>query len=396
MRKTLFLLGILLVCGLPCSAQSATTNLQITKPQTGQAQPVTTIASGFDYLDTAIAGRLTKTITTADVTLTTIEARNSVIELSGTLTGSRNLIVPAKAKLYVIQNGTSGAFSVTVKTASGTGVAVQQGYTSIVRCDGTNVVFAIGKGSGSTNYLREDGTWAAPPGGGGGDSTSKAAYGSRPAVSNDGNLFFPTDGYAVDRDNGTTYDPWGPLFALTRPPALSGFTAVNQGSATADESRGAIEIVAPTSAGDNLRIWKKSAPATPYTITAGLLLTMVGENYVRGGLLWRESSSGKAVSLDFTYGGGWQWGVTKWTNSTTYSADYRLVPGLLMGPVIWLRINDDGTNRKCSVSCDGRNFVQIHSVGRTDFITADEIGFHVNVNNANYQAAMTLLSWKQE
>ncbi|HYE72638.1 MAG TPA: hypothetical protein VEF04_04870 [Blastocatellia bacterium] len=393
--KKLFVLFALILLAQIGQAQSTTTNLSITKPATGQAQPVTTIATAIDYLDTAIAGRLTKSITSADVTLTTIEARNSVIELSGTLTGNRNLIVPAKAKLYVIQNSTSGAHTVTVKTSGGTGVAVQQGYTSVVRCDGTNVVFAIGKGSGTSNYLREDGTWATPPGAGGGDSTRKAAYGSRPAVSNDGDIFFPTDGYAIDRDNGTTYDPWGPLFALTRPPALAGFTAVNQGSATAAESRGAIELVAPTSGTDNLRIWKKSAPATPYTITAAFMPTLIGSNYVRCGLLWRESSTGKVVSHDITYGGGWQWGVTKWTDATTYSADYRLIPAMV-SHIIWLRINDDGSNRKCSVSFDGRNFVEIHSVGRTDFITANEVGFEINVNNSTYAAAVTLLSWKEE
>jgi hypothetical protein len=131
-------------------AQSTTSNLGITKPQTGQAQPQVTIATGFDQFDAAIAGRQTKSVSTADVTLTTTEARNKILEFTGTLTGNRNVIVPTLPRTYLVYNGTSGAFSLTVKTASGTGVAITQGNRVWIYCDGTNVVAAtIGSGGGS-------------------------------------------------------------------------------------------------------------------------------------------------------------------------------------------------------------------------------------------------------
>jgi hypothetical protein len=45
------------------------------------------------------------------------------------------------------------------------------------------------------------------------------------------------------------------------------------------------------------------------------------------------------------------------------------------------------------MSADGQHFMAIHTVGRTDFLTADEVGIVVNSQNATFAAAGTLLSW---
>lgn len=61
-------------------------------------------------------------------------------DIQGALTANRNLIVPTSTKQYVVRNATTGAFTLTVKTASGTGIAVPQGHLQKLFCDGTNVV----------------------------------------------------------------------------------------------------------------------------------------------------------------------------------------------------------------------------------------------------------------
>lgn len=82
--------------------------------------------------------RAVETVTTADVTVT-LSARADYIEVTGALTGNRNLIVPANGQ-WSIFNNTTGGFTLTVKTASGTGVAVGQTKRCILIADGTNVV----------------------------------------------------------------------------------------------------------------------------------------------------------------------------------------------------------------------------------------------------------------
>lgn len=75
----------------------------------------------------------------SDVTLTTTQCSGLFIILYGTLTGNINVKVPAALGVYGIKNITSGAYTVTVKTPSGSGVLLAQGGGNMLFCDGTNV-----------------------------------------------------------------------------------------------------------------------------------------------------------------------------------------------------------------------------------------------------------------
>ena len=90
-------------------------------------------AGTFDYLAIDVSG-------TGNYTLSTFELDRIAYNLFGTLTGNRNIIVPATIQQYWITNATSGAFTLTVKTSAGTGITVPQGEAQILYCDGTDVV----------------------------------------------------------------------------------------------------------------------------------------------------------------------------------------------------------------------------------------------------------------
>jgi len=69
--------------------------------------------------------------------------KNQVLKLTGTIAGNVNVTIPDSIeKTYVVENATSGAFTVTFKTSSGTGVTwgTTEKTTKIVYSDGTNVV----------------------------------------------------------------------------------------------------------------------------------------------------------------------------------------------------------------------------------------------------------------
>lgn len=89
----------------------------------------------FDYTSIAVAG-------TGNYTLSGAELNRVAYNFTGVLTGNRVIIVPATVQQYWVDNATTGAFTLTVKPALGTGVAVTQGARSILYCDGTNVVSA--------------------------------------------------------------------------------------------------------------------------------------------------------------------------------------------------------------------------------------------------------------
>ena len=111
------------------------------------------------YVEQAVTsgGTTQLTITDGDATESTSVARHAVIKLTGTITGNSIVTVPDSIeKVYIVTNGTSGAYTVQFKTASGTGITfgVSEKTTRLVYSDGTNIVDA-GFGGASDMEGRE-------------------------------------------------------------------------------------------------------------------------------------------------------------------------------------------------------------------------------------------------
>jgi len=100
-----------------------------------------------EALEQALVETATITFASADVTLTLTDtnakqnARALRLNLTGTTGGSRDLIVPAIQKPYIINNGT--ADTITVKVSGQTGVAVPAGRSYLLYNNGTDVVNAL-------------------------------------------------------------------------------------------------------------------------------------------------------------------------------------------------------------------------------------------------------------
>ena len=106
-------------------------------------------------LEQAITGYGTITVSdVGDTTLTALngapdQARNMFLNLTGAITGTRNVIVPALSsaglpvtKMYIVKNGTTGNQSIIIKTSAvgSTGVTIPNGATLVVWSDATNVI----------------------------------------------------------------------------------------------------------------------------------------------------------------------------------------------------------------------------------------------------------------
>jgi len=108
--------------------------------------------TNLDIVNTAISGYVEQAVTsggTLALSITdgasTATAQNAVIKLTGTITGNSIVTVPDSVeKVYIVTNGTSGAYTVQFKTASGTGVTfgVSEKTTKLFYSDGTNIVDA--------------------------------------------------------------------------------------------------------------------------------------------------------------------------------------------------------------------------------------------------------------
>jgi len=167
-------------------------------------------------------------------------------------------------------------------------------------------------------------------------------------------------------------------------PSDTGYSWDNQGSATLTDNTSHLVLACGSDGGASLHVRYKTAPATPYVITAVLMSNFyvdTGTN-PQAGLVFRESGSGKIqIFGPAVFGGGAYYQLMAWTSSSSFSSStfqYK-IPGMQCA-VAWLRIADDGSNKKFSVSNDSVNWQEVFSHGRTTFLTADQIGFGIRTD----------------
>jgi hypothetical protein len=94
----------------------------------------------FRRLEAAVGQTSSIAVTSANVTLTDEQERALYIKVTGTLTGNRSVLTNDRKGFWIVHNGTSGAFSLTFKTASGSGVVIPQGGKAVLVSDGTDVL----------------------------------------------------------------------------------------------------------------------------------------------------------------------------------------------------------------------------------------------------------------
>lgn len=108
----------------------------------------------FASADKNLGGIVTKSLSNVNVTLTASESENLILRLTGTLTGNVQITTSAQG-VTLVENATSGAFSVTINYTGGIGtpVTVPQGILSLVTTDATNGPFLLAIGSATLSTL---------------------------------------------------------------------------------------------------------------------------------------------------------------------------------------------------------------------------------------------------
>lgn len=230
----------------------------------------------------------------------------------------------------------------------------------------------------------------------GGSGGNIGTLASRPSAASLGanNLYFATDSHQLSRSNGASYAVFGPIYPITAADNTL-FSWVNQGSATLSTNGGALLLSATASGVQDVKLRVMTAPATPYTFTALVQVVLNGTDFATAGVAFRESGTGRLhVAGPIVNGTRQEMISAKYFTPTSFSANYT-VQRVQPSATWWLRLTDDGTNRIVSWSPDGLNFIQINSVSRTDFLTANQVGFYADSNTSNNPLWISLLSWTQ-
>lgn len=138
-------------------------NLEITHIEQSQSQKEVTANEAFNVLDAALS-QITITLTSGSPatqttyalseTTTPQEWQYGILNFTGSPGLNKDILFPLNKKFYIVYNGTNVTLRLTVAgSPTPTGVTVDAGDTTIVRCDGTNIVeVSAGGGGGSTSY----------------------------------------------------------------------------------------------------------------------------------------------------------------------------------------------------------------------------------------------------
>jgi hypothetical protein len=152
-------------------ASSTSSDLKLELMTTGEKSGTwgTITNTNLQILEQAASGYLSLAVGSADVALSlanhaTANGKNLYYKLTGTLTANRTVTMPDSAeRVFIVEDATSRSssnYTLTVKTVSGTGLALPVGSTTILYSDGTNITGKLqtkGYYTPSANYTAVNG-----------------------------------------------------------------------------------------------------------------------------------------------------------------------------------------------------------------------------------------------
>jgi hypothetical protein len=186
----------------------------------------------------------------------------------------------------------------------------------------------------------------------------------------------------------------------------SDFTDLNMSNGTKTDQGGTILLrQGSIASGEELVGMYVSAPSAPHVRIAAFQMNAVmnsgnGSASFIGCLFIRDSGNGKFVGLGIHKNGNGNPEVLvgRWNSATSYSADiFGSTSYFQHSETIWLKIEDDNTDFKFSVSSDGFNWIELATQGRTAFLTTPgQVGWGSRKANANpRQSLLRLCHWSK-
>jgi hypothetical protein len=207
--------------------------------------------------------------------------------------------------------------------------------------------------------------------------------------------------YEVDLTLGQAQANMSPF--PTTPYEDAGFTWENQGPTSYNIKGSGVYVDNGSNSDLNLHLRHK-AKTGPYKITALIIPNNPVRNFPTDmGIGWRESSTGKMVTLGLknqeyivSYLESW-----KWESSTSYDAptasDYFLYIDVNYSQ-LFLQLEVDSTYRYMRFSYDGLHFITVSSMLKNDFILPDQVFYYIRAGGGlrwqNF--GMYIASWKEE
>jgi hypothetical protein len=234
-------------------------------------------------------------------------------------------------------------------------------------------------------------------GGGGGLASLSDLYanliGTSCSGTNSGQIAIPTNSlYNLLRCNGATWDHFWHGTKVTPPTVTLLAGTVNNPVVTA--VNGGLFMEGAAGSTFSVRGIYQSYPTPPFKVEVLVIPRWVIQNANAAGILLQDSVSGKLVTFGLHFTNNPALEINQWNTVSSWNSSANSTPGPDARGDLWLRIEDNGTNRLFSYSSDGSNWEQYFSHQRTTFITPDRLGIFVYNLNSNYKAGANFLHYQ--
>lgn len=294
-------------------------------------------------------------------------ANNATTSLNGSITSGATSLVVMSSSLFP----SSGNFRVSIDGEIILVTGVSGTTWTVTRAQENTTAIAHNSGAAVTHILTAGALIQLKT-----DVVTTGTFASRPTAGVNGRIYYPTDGPISFIDDGTNWRPLvGGTILGTQPAAASTWNKLNftqQGSQTAaptlSDNFGTLKLVI-TGGTANLQGIYETMSAGTWTLTVALNMTSL-VNFAAAGLFCSDGTKYVAQLTSYNSSiGGHSLDCNTYT-SVSSGANVQQNYATQMGNIIWLRMQDDGTNINYYWSQNGIDFMEYRSVGRTSFLAS--------------------------
>jgi hypothetical protein len=334
----------------------------------------------------SVSGSPVTTSGTLAITATTGETANQFLATPNGSTGAVGLRTITAADLPLATTGAFGAVKpdgTTITISGGVITSTSSGGMTNPMTTAGDVIYGGTSGTptrlagGTSGYvLTSNGATSAPSWQAWSGGSSGVLYGTRASLPGtipaSGTEYKCTDSPYSYISNGTAWLAFFMGMPVTEP-VTGNFSWYNQSTAAVDTTYGGERLSIGSSGSTGFVTRGKSYPGTAFTQTFGFLLQ--GANnalHIRNAtpnlMDWRVNTDGA-----FTIG----WDLWTSPNSPSGGSQIQSPSSLypIWGPILFLRFQDDGTNRSLSYSADNKFFIVWRTESRTASMTPTIIGY---------------------